>query len=65
MKTATQGNAYGDVNITADNQLQFLIRLSMAETEARTWSLGDMKCITNQLEPEIHGIAYNEQSDCK
>jgi hypothetical protein len=65
MKTATQGYAYGEVNITADNQLQFLIRISIEETEASTWGLCHMECITNQLERESHGITSNGQSDCK
>jgi hypothetical protein len=47
--------------MTADMRLQFQIRLSVAETEATTWSLAGMERVTNQLEREIYGITSNEQ----
>jgi len=45
--------------------LQFLIRLSNAETQATTWSFADTKRVTQQEEREIHGIALNEQKQLK
>jgi len=47
--------------MTADKRLQFLIRLSDAETESTTWSLAETERVTNQLEREIYGITSNEQ----
>jgi len=49
-KIATEHKAYRAANTTADKRLQFLIRLSDAETEATTWSMADTERVTNQLE---------------
>jgi hypothetical protein len=61
MKAAAEDDAYRVANMTADNRLQFQIRLSDTETEATTWSLADTEQVTNQLEREIYGITSNEQ----
>jgi len=65
MKTATEDDAYGAANMTADKRLQFQNRLSDAETEATTWSLADSEHVTIQLEREIYGITSNEQTRFK
>jgi len=64
-KTATEDEAYGVANMTANKRLQFRIHLSDAETEATTWSLADTERITNQVEREIYGITSNEQNRFK
>jgi len=64
-KSATEDEAYGVANMTADQRLQFEVRLSDAEIEATTWSLADPEQVTNQLEREIHGITLNEQKHFK
>ena len=64
-KTAAEDEAYGVANMTADKQLQFLICLSDAETEAMTWSLADTECVTNQLKRETYSITSNEQNRFK
>jgi hypothetical protein len=51
--------------MTAAKRLRFLICISDAESEAMTWSLADIECVTIQLEPEIHGITSNEQQRFK
>jgi len=61
MKAATEDEAYGAANMTANKRLQFQIRLSDAETEATTWSLADTERVTNKLEREIYGITSNQQ----
>jgi len=58
---ATEDEANGAANMTADKRLQFPIRLSDAETEATTWSLAATEHVTNQHEREIYGITSNEQ----
>jgi hypothetical protein len=58
---AAEDEVDGAANRTADKRLQFRIRLSDAETEATTWSLGDIECMTKQLERVIYGITTNEQ----
>ena len=60
-----EGEGYGVANMTADNQLQFQIRLYDAETEAMTWSLADMERVTNHQERGIYGITSNEHKRCK
>jgi len=65
MKAATEDEAYGAANMTADKQLQFQIRLSDAEAEATTWSFANTEQVTNQLEREIYGITWNEQKRFK
>jgi hypothetical protein len=37
------------------------MHLSDAETEATTWSLADMECVTLKLERGIYGFTSNEQ----
>jgi len=65
LKTAVKDNTYGVANITIDNQLQFQIRLSDAETDSTTWSLADPGHVTIQLEKEIYIITLNEQKQFK
>jgi hypothetical protein len=60
-KTATEDEAYGAANMTADKQLQFRLYLSDAETDATTWNLADTERVTTQLEREIYGITSNKQ----
>jgi hypothetical protein len=48
-KATTEDEAYGAANVTTNEQLQFQIPLSDAETEATTWSLADTEQVTNQL----------------
>jgi hypothetical protein len=60
-KATAKDEAYGAANVTANEQLQFQIRLSDAEIEATTWSLADTEQVTNQLYSEIYGITSNEQ----
>jgi hypothetical protein len=55
-KAATEDEAYGAANITADKQMQFQICLSNAVTEAATWSMAVMERVTNQLGREIDSI---------
>jgi len=64
-KTAAEDEAYRAANMTADNRLQFEIRLSDAETEGMTWNSADTECVTNQLEREICGITSNDQKQFK
>ena len=47
--------------MTADNRLQFPIRISDAATQAMTSSLADTERVTIQLEREIYGITLNVQ----
>jgi hypothetical protein len=51
--------------MTANQRLQFQIRLSNAQTDATTWSLADTERVTFQLEREIYGITSNEQQRFK
>ena len=60
-KPATEYEAYGAANMTADKRLQFHICLSIAQTEATSCSLADSDCVTNQLEREIFSITGIDQ----
>jgi len=60
-KAAAEDKADGAANMTADERLQFHIRLSDAETEATSWSLADSERVTKQLDREIYCITSNEQ----
>jgi len=57
---ATEDEAYGAANMTADKWLQFQVHLSDAEIEAMTWILADTECVTTQLQRGIEGITWNE-----
>jgi hypothetical protein len=61
MKTAGEEEVYGAANMTADKRVEFLVRLSDAETEATSWSIADMDRIGNQLERVIYGITSKAQ----
>jgi hypothetical protein len=65
MNAAAKDKAYGATNMTADNRLQFQIRLSYAETETATWSSADTERVTNKLEREIYDITSIEQKRFK
>ena len=43
MKTAAHDEAYGVINMIQDKRRQFDICLFDSETEATTWSLGNME----------------------
>jgi hypothetical protein len=61
MKTTTEEEVYGAVNMTADKSVECQVRLSYAETAATTWSMADTDRFVSQLEREIYGIVSNEQ----
>jgi len=61
MKNAAEEEAYGAVNMTTDNRVQFQVCLSSAEIEATTWSIADADRVVNQLESEIYGITSKDQ----
>ena len=61
MKTAAEEEIYGVVDMTADKHVEFLVRLSNAETEATIWSIADTDSIVSQLEREIYGMSSNQQ----
>jgi hypothetical protein len=61
MKTAAEQEVYRAVNMTADNHVQFQVRLYNVETAGTTWSMADMDRIVSQLERVIYGITLNEQ----
>jgi hypothetical protein len=65
MMTAVEEDVYRAVHITADKLVEFLVRLSNAETEVTTWCMADMNCIVSQLEREIYGITSNKQMPFK
>jgi len=60
MKTAVEEEVYGAVNMTANERMEFQVRLSDPETEATAWSRADIDRISSHLEREIYGITANE-----
>jgi len=61
MKTASEEEVYGAVNITPNKHVEFQVRSFDAETESTTWCIADADHIVSQLEREINGIPFNEQ----
>jgi len=59
--TAAEKEAYGPVNMTANNCVQFQVCLSDAGIEATTWTNADMNHVGNQLERDIYGTTSKDQ----
>ena len=53
METPAEDEAYGAVNITANERVQFQVCLSNAEIEATTWCITDTDRVVNQLERDL------------
>jgi len=64
LKTAAEEEAYGVVNMTADQCAQFQVHISNDETEATTWSTADTDRVVNRLEREINGITSKDPMRC-
>ena len=60
LETTSKDKGYGVTNMTPDMQAQFQDHLSIAVTEATTWSLADTECITDQHVRKIPSITSYE-----
>jgi len=65
MKTAAEEDVYGVANMTANERVEFQVRLSNAETTATTLNIADAVRNENQVEREIDGITSDEQKQLR
>jgi len=61
MKTSTEEEPYGAVNMSANKRVQFQVCLSEAEIEATIRRIADMDRVVNQLKRENYGITSKDQ----
>ena len=61
LKTAAKEEVYEVANMTADEGVEFQVRLSDAESEATTSNIADTDCIVHIQEREIYMITSNGQ----